>query len=151
MPLDYKRNPRGKRYRKYDENIINEAVAAYAAGKLSLKAIAEKYDIDKSVLYKHSVKTMKKQGGQTVLTNETAECMICAEWGCPLDALDLRYIVKYYLDRVGRTVLKFKNNLPGPDFVASFLKRHKNQISQRYSQNIKKKGQKFQLKTISRN
>ncbi|XP_062530744.1 uncharacterized protein LOC134200891 [Bombyx mori] len=144
MPRVYKPDPRGKRYRKYDENIINEAVAAYANGKFSLKAIAEKYDIDKSVLYRHSVKTMKKQGGQTILTNETEECMIkyiniCAEWGCPLDALDLRYIVKTYLDQVGRTVLKFKNNLPGPDFVASFLKRHKNQISQRYSQNIKKK------------
>ncbi|XP_039755804.1 uncharacterized protein LOC120630605 [Pararge aegeria] len=144
MPRVYKPDPRGKRHKKYDENIINEAVAAYANSNFSLKAIAEKYDIDKSVLYRHSVKTMKKQGGQTILTEETEECMIkyiniCAEWGCPLDALDLRYIVKAYLDQVGRTVLKFKHNLPGPDFVASFLKRHKNQISQRYSQNIKKK------------
>lgn len=103
MPRIYKPDPRGKTYRKYDENIINEAVAAYANGKFSLKEIAEKYDIDKSVLYRHSVKTMKKQGGQTILTNETEEWMIkyiniCAEWGCPLDALDLRYIVKAYLD-----------------------------------------------------
>lgn len=73
---------------------------------------------------------------------------ICAEWGCPLDALDLRYIVKAYLDQVGRTVLKFKNNLPGPDFVAGFLKRHKNQISQRYSQNIKKKRAEVSPNTI---
>ncbi|CAH2088891.1 unnamed protein product [Euphydryas editha] len=42
MPRIYKPDPRGKRYRKYDENIINETVAAYANGKFSLKAIAEK-------------------------------------------------------------------------------------------------------------
>lgn len=35
---------------------------------------------------------------------------------------------------MGRTVLKFKNNLPGPDF----LKRHKNEITQRNCQNIKR-------------
>ena len=64
------------------------------------------------------------------------------------DALDLRYIVKAYLDKLGRTVRKFKNNLPGPEFVAGFLKRHKSQISQRYSQNIKKKRAEVSPETI---
>ena len=105
MPRIYKPDPRGKRYRKYNESILKEAVEAYAKGNASLKAIADKYDIDKSVLYRHSVKTMKKQGGQTILSEETEEWIIkyiniCADWGCPLDALDLRYIVKAYLDKL---------------------------------------------------
>ncbi|XP_037869003.1 uncharacterized protein LOC119628945 [Bombyx mori] len=142
MPRIYKADPRGKRYNKYDVSLISEAVEAYRSGNKSLKFIADKFKIDKSVLYRHATRTMKRHGGQTVLSEETEETIIkyiniCADWGYPLDSLDLRFLVKYYLDKVGRTVLKFKNNLPGPDFVRSFLRRHKDQISQRNCQNIK--------------
>ncbi|CAH2085484.1 unnamed protein product [Euphydryas editha] len=142
MPRIYKADPRGKRYNKYDVNLIEEAVQAYKSGNKSLKYIADKFKIDKSVLYRHATRTMKRHGGQTVLSEETEEMIIkyiniCADWGYPLDSLDLRFLVKHYLDKVGRTVLKFNDNLPGPDFVRSFLKRHNDQISQRNSQNIK--------------
>lgn len=39
----------------------------------------------------------------------------CADWGFPLDLLDLRMLTKAYLDRCGRVVGKFKNNIPGKD------------------------------------
>lgn len=52
--------------------------------------------------------------------------------------MDLRVVVKGYLDKQGRTVKKFKNNLPGEDWVISFLTRHKEQLSSRMSQNIKR-------------
>ena len=124
------------RYNKYDVNLIAEAVKAYKSGKSSLKSIADKFEIDKSVLYRHATRTMKRHGGQTALSEDTEKIIInyihiCNNWGYTLDSLDLRFLVKYYLDKIGRTVLKFKNNLPGPDFVRSFLKRHKDQISQR--------------------
>lgn len=143
MPRVYKPDPRRKKYRVYNEELIKEAVAAYKSGNASLKAVAEKYDIDKSVLYRNCTRTLKKHGGQTILSEETELYMIkyintCAEWGYPFDALDLRYIVKGYLDKMGSTVLKFKNNLPGPDFATSFLKRHKEKISQRIAENVKK-------------
>lgn len=143
MPRLYKPDPRGKTYKKYDESLIQQAVEEYRKSKVSLKIVAEKYNIDKSVLYRHSTRTMRKQGGQTIFSEEEEKNMIkyinvCAEWGYPLDSVDLRYLVKSYLDKQGRTVLKFKNNFPGPDFVASFLKRHKDIISQRNCQNIKK-------------
>ncbi|KAJ0172922.1 hypothetical protein K1T71_011098 [Dendrolimus kikuchii] len=142
MPRVYKPNPRGKLYKKYDEELIQQAVAEYKTTKHSLKVVAAKYNIDKSVLYRHSTRTMRKQGGQTILSEEEEKEMIkyiniCAEWGYPLDSLDLRFLVKYYLDKLGKNVLKFKNNLPGPDFVSGFLKRNK-EISQRNCQNIKK-------------
>lgn len=126
MPRIYEPDPRGKRYKKYDENIIEEAIEYYRTSKLSLKVVAEKYNINKSVLYRYCTRTMKKQGGQTVLSEETKEHIIkytniCAEWGYPLDSLDLRYLIKHYLDKLCRTVLKFSNNLLGPDFVRSFL------------------------------
>lgn len=50
----------------------------------------------------------------------------------------LRLIVKEYLDRTGKKASTFQDNLPGPDFVYSFLKRHKKDLSYRMCQNIKR-------------
>nr|CAH7719078.1 unnamed protein product [Callosobruchus chinensis] len=59
------------------------------------------------------------------------------EYGFPLNELDLRYIVKTYLTRQGRTVQCFCNNVPGRDWVKSFLKRHP-QLTVKFSSNIKR-------------
>lgn len=85
----------------------------------------------------------RKQGGQTVLTKEEEELIVdrlilCGEWGYPLDTYDLRLFVKGYLDRRGKTVEKFKNNMPGKEFAAGFLKRHRDCLRIRMSQNIKR-------------
>lgn len=63
--------------------------------------------------------------------------------------MDLRLVVKGYLDREGRTVRKFKNNLPGEDWVQSFLKRHLKQLSARMSQNIKRARASVSVQTIN--
>lgn len=52
--------------------------------------------------------------------------------------MDLRFFVKGYLDSSGRHIAKFKNNFPGYDWVVSFLRRHKNQLTARMSENIKR-------------
>ena len=49
--------------------------------------------------------------------------IITAEWGFPLTGLELRHVLKNYLDRTGRRTI-FKNNFPGPDFVEGFMRRH---------------------------
>lgn len=64
--------------------------------------------------------------------------IICGEWGYPLDTFDLRLFVKSYLDRIGRTERRFKDNMPGYDFAARFLERHKAALAQRMCQNIKR-------------
>jgi len=73
---------------------------------------------------------MNNQGGQCVLTEKIetliAESLItCSSWGYSLDTCDLRCIVKSYLDRKGKTVKQFKNNMPGQDVAIPYLKRHK--------------------------
>lgn len=45
---------------------------------------------------------------------------------------------KILLEKQGRTVTKFKNNLPGQDWAYSLLKRHKNEYSKRVATNIKR-------------
>ena len=61
-----------------------------------------------------------------------------SNFGFPIDAFDLRVIVKSYLDKLGLQVRQFKNNLPGQEWAYSFLKRHRD-ISIRFASNIKRK------------
>lgn len=63
---------------------------------------------------------------------------ICSDWGYPVDSLPLRLIIKDSCEKQGKQVHRFKNNMPGPDFVESFLKHHKEVLSSRMCQNIKR-------------
>ena len=60
----------------------------------------------------------------------------CAEFNMPLDTIDIKMFVQTYLMQRKRTVAKFKNNVPGDDWVLSFLGKH-TQLSLRMCQNIK--------------
>ena len=53
------------------------------------------------------------------------------------NTLDLRMIVKSYLDRRGVMERRFQGNLPGQEWVSSFLKRHKRKLSQHMCYDIK--------------
>ena len=46
-------------------------------------------------------------------------------WEYPLEKIDIRYMVKGYLDRKGKKVIKFNKNLPGIDWVNLFYSGHK--------------------------
>uniref|UniRef100_A0A915J617 Uncharacterized protein n=1 Tax=Romanomermis culicivorax TaxID=13658 RepID=A0A915J617_ROMCU len=63
--------------------------------------------------------------------------MELAKWGYPLTRWDLRHLVKNYLDNKGATIIRFKDNLPGEEWVACFLGRHKEKLAQRTANNIK--------------
>lgn len=143
MPRDYKHDPRSKTYKRATSEAISIALNDIRNG-MSFRNASLKHEIHYSVLYRHFKNpNMKKQGGQPVLTEheETAivnSLITCAEWGYPLGPTDLKMIVKSYLDDQGKVVKKFKNNLPGSDFVYCFLKRHKNTLRARMCQNIKR-------------
>lgn len=64
--------------------------------------------------------------------------MDCAKWGYPIDRFDLRSLVKCYLDRRGKKVRRFKNHMPGKDWADGFLIWHKEKLSIRLWQNIKR-------------
>lgn len=144
MPRNYIPDPRGKQYRKYDDDTIKQALEEFRkTPHCSLASIAKKHNINKSVLYRHNKKNMKRQGGQNALDDDTEHHIVkylntCSDWGYPLDTFDLRIMIKSYLDTLGVTHKRFKNNMPGPDYAARFLKRYKDSISLRMCQNIKK-------------
>jgi hypothetical protein len=49
--------------------------------------------------------------------------VLLGEWGFPMTTKDLCLLVKAYLDSLGKTT-RFIDNLPGPDFIKGFMKRH---------------------------
>lgn len=81
-------------------------------------------------------------GGQKVFSAEeenqfVAHAIAMSSFGFPITTMDLRCVVKAYLERSGRKVPCFKNgNLPGREWARSFMARHKDVLSQRLSKNI---------------
>ena len=82
----------------------------------------------------------KNIGGQKRLSDDFEKQSVSAAntlayWKVPLDRLDIRHLVKNYLDagRVKDPV--FTENLPGTDWLNRFMKRY--QLTQRVSDNIK--------------
>ncbi|KAJ8911571.1 hypothetical protein NQ315_008914 [Exocentrus adspersus] len=55
-----------------------------------------------------------------------------------IDLYGLRLIIKGYLDRQGKTISEFKDNLPGREFAIGFMTRHKENLAVRFCQNIKR-------------
>lgn len=143
----YKPKVGSKTYKKYTAVQFETAFAEIAKG-LSIRNASKRFDIPYSVLQRHlkakkEKKPLQNHGGQTVLTSAEEQLIIerlvvCGEWGYPLDSFDLRLFVKGYLDRIGRSEKRFKDNMPGREFAWSFLERHKRSVAQRICQNIKR-------------
>ena len=51
---------------------------------------------------------------------------------------DLGYFAKDYLDRKGVKITMFKSNLPGKEWARAFVTRHKERLTARLADNIKR-------------
>jgi hypothetical protein len=81
-----------------------------------------------------------QSGGQKRLSDDTESHLLkaidhLAEWKVPLCAMDIRLLVKDYLDRSGVHDARFRNNCPGDDWLKSFVSR--NRLTQRLADNVK--------------
>lgn len=142
MPRTYIPRSQTGNKKTYDGKTLENAVVKIRKG-MSYRKASLKFGIPTTVLHRHVKCEVKKQGGQCILSEELEtefvdKIITCADWGYPLSELDVRCFVKHHLDRCGRTVKKFRNNLPGTDWAKHFMKRHKEKISPRVAQNIKR-------------
>jgi hypothetical protein len=64
---------------------------------------------------------------------------VMADWGCPLTHLEIQMAVRDFLNKSGRKVIRFKNNMPGIDWANNFIIRHKHLLCTRMCQNINKR------------
>ncbi|KAL0869395.1 hypothetical protein ABMA27_007635 [Loxostege sticticalis] len=132
-----------KPYQSYSKENLESAIKDVKSKKLSLREAALKYDVPKSTIERHSKgqTTYESAGHPTLFSREEENkfiqyIQVVAEWGFPFDLIDLRVFAQRYLNRIGRKVYTLQDNLPGRDWAANFLIRHKSVLSNRISSNI---------------
>lgn len=154
MPRTYVK-PVGKQsYLNYTPETISAAVKSIEMGANTIRKAAHQYGIPYGTIYNriHGLFT-RKYGGQTAL-NASQERELCdtillaGEWGFPLTQSDIKFLVKSYFD-ANNCTSRFKENLPGRDWISSFLSRNKDKVSTRLSQNIKRTRAKVSPATIN--
>lgn len=146
MPRQYKRKVDDRRKRKYTEEDFCKAVSAIQKKGLSLRKAASKFKVPKSTLSEHMAKSSPSKfvnlGRKTALSSLEEKVLVdlmteCAKWGFPLKIIDVRTLVKEYLDSIPKKVPQFKKNLPGEEWGRAFMKRHP-ELSRRFAENIKR-------------
>jgi len=73
-----------------------------------------------------------------------------ADYGYAFDHMDLKLFVKSFLDKAGRACPYFKDNMPGQEWVRSFLTRHRDMLSIRMCQNISRKRAAVSVVTVNK-
>lgn len=138
----YKRKLGARRYADYTAEQLGACLNAVRAG-MSSRLAAETYKIPRrTICNKLKGVHPNKPGYPQVFTQEEERRFVAcihnlSDYGFPVDEVELRHIIKTYLDRQGRSVQRFKNNLPGRDWAKSFLRRHTD-LTARISSNIKR-------------
>lgn len=144
MPRKHQKAPGSRPYANWSEETLQTALAEIQTGTISYRDAQDKYNIPKSTLQrKIKNKHMKKVGRPTELDSEEEiklvdGLIILADWGYPVSHLELRLLVKSYLDSLGMVNLRFQDNLPGEEWCVSFLERHKSRLTTRLCSNIKR-------------
>lgn len=143
MPSKYKRQPGSRKYQDYTEDKLNECLEAIRSGEMSQRQAEAHFKICRSTI-KNKLKNLHSSspGHPSVFTMEEEQAFashvdkLC-EYGFPIDELDLRFIAKAYLNRQGKIVREFKDNLPGRDWAKCFLRRLPI-LTKRFASNIKR-------------
>jgi hypothetical protein len=110
-------------------------------GIFSLYFFFQIWHLQKYFVAKDSRKTRKSWVGSMYLMKRKKKKFISHSvdmsiFGFPLTSFDLRCVVKTYLDRTGKKASRFRNNLRGPDWAESFIRRHSDNLTQRMARNI---------------
>lgn len=154
MPYNYKRQPGSRKYADYSNEHLQNCLEAVRSGEMTQRQAADHFKIPRSTIKNKLKNLFSSSPGHPKVFSQEEELAFAShidkmcEYGFPLDELDLRYIVKSYLTRQGKSQQCFCNNLPGRDWTKSFLKRHP-QLTVRLSSNIKRNRAQIDEKIIS--
>lgn len=144
MVRSYKRKTGARKYANFTPEVLEQALREIKSKKKSLREASKIYGISLGTLsHKLRGKHSNQIGHPLALTEEeeiniVKNAQSLGEWGFPLDLRDTRKLVYYYLSKAGKNIPQFKNNYPSKEWALGFLKRHKNHITLRNCQNIKK-------------
>ena len=141
MPRHYKKKVGGRAYGNYSPEQLAKALAAIRGG-ISQARASRKFKICRGTLQNKMFGKHTKAVGHPVVFTQQEEQLVThtlttvSNWGFPLTKVDIREVLHKYLEKQGRMVNVFRNNIPGPDFVQHFIER--NNLSVRLASNIKR-------------
>lgn len=145
MVRNYKRLLGSRNYRTgYSDEQLDAAIRAVRKRHCTIKAASRQFGIPVGTLWNKIHCKHKGSVGHPIALTMAEELanvkhiQVTATWGFPLDVRDIRKLVFFYLQKAGKKVTDFKNNTPSSFWVHSFLKRHKDSLSLRTCQNIKR-------------
>lgn len=127
----------------YSPETLNECLQNVISRKMTQREAAAHFCIARSTIKNKLKGNHSKPVGRSRVFTEAEEkafeqhLIKSADYGFPVVEAHFRIIVKHYLDKKGVKINLFKNNLPGYEWVKSFLNRHNN-LSLRMSSNIKR-------------
>nr|XP_049693406.1 uncharacterized protein LOC126053967 [Helicoverpa armigera] len=140
--MSNRRKPGSRRYKDYEDNLLNVAVELVKNKNLTSYQAEKQFGIPRrTIVNKVKMLHMKKIGCPIRLSEEEESkianaLILCGEYGCPLTRLELRMIVHRYLVKNNKSWI-FEHKLPGERWVREFLSRHKERLTLRSTQNIK--------------
>ncbi|CAH2103358.1 unnamed protein product [Euphydryas editha] len=147
MPRKYIRRADARRYKAYSKEKLEECLLTLQNKTMTQREAEKHFNIPRRTIINY-IKARRmnvpiRPPGLPLVFDDEEEsqfsgCLkLMGTYGFPVSESDFRYIVKAYLDKTGRTVKRFKNNMPGTEWVASFLSRHPD-LSRRFAAKIRR-------------
>lgn len=139
MVRNYVRTTGSRTYANYTEDTLKKAIQEVKRGK-SITSTAKKYKIPVGTLFNKSKSLHPKAfGGQKRLSGDCERHVVStittlAEWLVPIGCLEIRLLIKTYLDNRGLVDEVFKDNMPGKEWLCTFMKRHN--LTKRIADNV---------------
>lgn len=132
-----------RQYKNYSDEMLSIAVDMICNRKMSSYDAEKMYGIPRRTI-ERKVKKMhlNKPGAPQRLTEEeelnfVKVLIIVADFGAPLNLMDLRVLVHEYLLKNNKAYI-FKGNPPGEWWARAFIERHRDKLTTRSVQNIKR-------------
>nr|XP_034838359.1 uncharacterized protein LOC117994536 [Maniola hyperantus] len=132
-----------RNYKNYTQEMLDLAVDLVKKKNITSLEAEKRFLIPRRTI-ENKVKGlhMKSPGAQLRLSDSEEKDIVdvliaAADFGSPLSRLDLRIVIFEYLNKNRRSCL-FSGKIPGKWWVRHFLRRHKDALTERAVQNIKK-------------
>jgi hypothetical protein len=155
MPRVYKHVIGKRRKRQYTAYAVAQAKKALEEGR-QIKDISREFGIPKQTLsdMRSGKYRTNAVGGPKALSDAEEITMAnyiatLGDWGFPVDVLEIRMLMHTYLCNRKKEIPLFRDNIPGKDWVRSFLKRQCDIVSERMCRNITSKRRQVSAETIS--
>jgi len=114
----------------YSAEDMDQALDAVKNLHMPIREASRTFDVPKTTLSDILKGGRRIDGRKTELTEAeerllVAHIKLLGTWGFPVSAMDLRMMVREYMDRRGIKSPRFKENMPTHRWVSRFLARHK--------------------------